>query len=180
MLGTSSVYESLLSVGRRRKICGACNRHLTDQEFLVFEEHVCVASVISLVRVADGVDPRWKIRWRNHLLQQSRKTKQNWRSGRPRWIGYRLYDQCSHLVTVWKRRKCLPWKVRSSRRKMHTRKSARRPKRCDLWLLVVSFVIHLLSDRGKAWDHQASTKRYQLTQSTRDLCYAAPVWDWQG
>lgn len=45
---------------------------------------------------------------------------------------------------------------------------------------VTSFDIHLLSDRGKAWDHQASTKRYQLTQSTRDLCYATPVWDWQG
>ena len=40
MLGTSTIYESLLSVGRRRKICGACNRHLTDQEFIVFEEHV--------------------------------------------------------------------------------------------------------------------------------------------
>ncbi|KAF8798951.1 hypothetical protein BYT27DRAFT_6885480 [Phlegmacium glaucopus] len=40
MLGTSTIYESLLSVGRRRKICGACNRHLTDQEFVVFEEHM--------------------------------------------------------------------------------------------------------------------------------------------
>lgn len=48
MLGTSSIYESLLSVGRRRKICGACNRHLTDQEFLVFEDHVCGKCDISV------------------------------------------------------------------------------------------------------------------------------------
>ena len=58
---------------------------------------------------------------------------------------------------------------------MHTQKSVRRPKRCDLKPLVNSFIIHLLSDRGKARDHQASTKRYQLTQSTRDYCCAAPV-----
>ena len=50
MLGTSSIYESLLSVGRRRKVCGACNRHLTDQEFLVFEEHVGGKRDISISR----------------------------------------------------------------------------------------------------------------------------------
>jgi DNA repair protein RAD50 len=41
MLGTSTIYESLLRVGKQKKLCTACNRHLDDHEMIVFEKYVC-------------------------------------------------------------------------------------------------------------------------------------------
>lgn len=38
--GGSAVYESLLRVGKQKKLCTACNRHLSDQELVVFEKYV--------------------------------------------------------------------------------------------------------------------------------------------
>ena len=40
MLGTSSVYKSLLKAGQQKKSCTVCNRHLSDQEMVVFEKYV--------------------------------------------------------------------------------------------------------------------------------------------
>lgn len=40
MSGGSAVYESLLRVGKQKKLCTACNRHLDDQELIVFEKYV--------------------------------------------------------------------------------------------------------------------------------------------
>ncbi|KDR82825.1 hypothetical protein GALMADRAFT_112894 [Galerina marginata CBS 339.88] len=39
-LGTSSVYESLLKEGKRKKVCGACNRHLNNEDLVVFEKQM--------------------------------------------------------------------------------------------------------------------------------------------
>ncbi|KAG6878083.1 hypothetical protein C0993_012410 [Termitomyces sp. T159_Od127] len=38
--GGGAVYTNFLRVGRLQKICAACNRHLTDEEFKVFEKHM--------------------------------------------------------------------------------------------------------------------------------------------
>ncbi|KNZ73056.1 DNA repair protein RAD50 [Termitomyces sp. J132] len=38
--GGGAVYANLLRVGRQQKMCAACNRHLTDEEFKVFEKHM--------------------------------------------------------------------------------------------------------------------------------------------
>ncbi|KAG6890641.1 hypothetical protein C0995_006617 [Termitomyces sp. Mi166 len=38
--GGGAIYTNLLRVGRLQKICGACNRHLTNEEFKVFEKNV--------------------------------------------------------------------------------------------------------------------------------------------
>ncbi|KAF9013278.1 hypothetical protein BDQ17DRAFT_1386857 [Cyathus striatus] len=40
LVGTSSVYESLLKAGKQRKVCAACNRHLDDHELIVFEKYL--------------------------------------------------------------------------------------------------------------------------------------------
>ncbi|KAF8895513.1 hypothetical protein BD779DRAFT_1640508 [Infundibulicybe gibba] len=40
MIGGTTVYESLLRVGRQKKLCGACNRHLNDEEMAVFETYL--------------------------------------------------------------------------------------------------------------------------------------------
>jgi hypothetical protein len=41
MAGASQIYESLLRVGKQKKICTACNRGMDDHELIVFEKHVC-------------------------------------------------------------------------------------------------------------------------------------------
>ncbi|KAF5382729.1 hypothetical protein D9615_002851 [Tricholomella constricta] len=38
--GGSAIYESLLRTGKQKKLCTACNRHLNDQEFIVFEKYL--------------------------------------------------------------------------------------------------------------------------------------------
>ncbi|KAG5639217.1 hypothetical protein H0H81_005696 [Sphagnurus paluster] len=38
--GGSAIYESLLRTGKQKKLCTACNRHLNDQEFVVFEKYL--------------------------------------------------------------------------------------------------------------------------------------------
>ncbi|KAJ7134632.1 P-loop containing nucleoside triphosphate hydrolase protein [Mycena epipterygia] len=38
--GTSSVYESLLRVGKQKKVCTACNRHMDAHELVVFEKYL--------------------------------------------------------------------------------------------------------------------------------------------
>ncbi|KIK01859.1 hypothetical protein K443DRAFT_678003 [Laccaria amethystina LaAM-08-1] len=40
MLGTSSVYKSLLKAGQQKKSCTVCSRHLNDQEMVVFEKYL--------------------------------------------------------------------------------------------------------------------------------------------
>ncbi|KAF9463040.1 hypothetical protein BDZ94DRAFT_1362864 [Collybia nuda] len=40
LAGGSAVYESLLRVGKQKKTCTACNRHLNDQELVVFEKYM--------------------------------------------------------------------------------------------------------------------------------------------
>lgn len=40
LIGGSAVYESLLRVGKQKKLCAACNRHLNNEELAVFEKHV--------------------------------------------------------------------------------------------------------------------------------------------
>ncbi|KAF8231720.1 hypothetical protein L208DRAFT_43628 [Tricholoma matsutake] len=40
LAGGSAVYESLLRVGKQKKLCTACNRHLNDQELVVFEKYL--------------------------------------------------------------------------------------------------------------------------------------------
>lgn len=36
----ADVYEKLLRLGRNRKRCAACDRHMNDQEMAVFERYV--------------------------------------------------------------------------------------------------------------------------------------------
>ncbi|GLB38321.1 putative repair protein [Lyophyllum shimeji] len=38
--GGSAIYESLLRVGKQKKLCTACNRHLSDDELVVFEKYM--------------------------------------------------------------------------------------------------------------------------------------------
>ena len=38
--GASKVYMRLLEVGKETRMCNACQRHLDDAEYLVFENHV--------------------------------------------------------------------------------------------------------------------------------------------
>jgi len=38
--GTSSVYQSLLADGKEKRVCGACNRRMSDKELLAFEKNV--------------------------------------------------------------------------------------------------------------------------------------------
>ncbi|KAJ7675825.1 AAA domain-containing protein [Mycena polygramma] len=38
--GSSSVYEHLLRVGKQKKVCTACNRHMDDHEVVVFEKYL--------------------------------------------------------------------------------------------------------------------------------------------
>ncbi|KAJ7935649.1 hypothetical protein B0H13DRAFT_485765 [Mycena leptocephala] len=38
--GSSSVYEHLLKVGKQKKVCTACNRHMDDHEVVVFEKYL--------------------------------------------------------------------------------------------------------------------------------------------
>ncbi|KAJ6508778.1 hypothetical protein C8R45DRAFT_1050733 [Mycena sanguinolenta] len=38
--GSSSVYEHLLRVGKQKKVCTACNRHMEDHEVVVFEKYL--------------------------------------------------------------------------------------------------------------------------------------------
>lgn len=38
--GGSAIYDSLLRVGKQKKLCTVCDRHLSDQELVVFEKHV--------------------------------------------------------------------------------------------------------------------------------------------
>ncbi|RDB18009.1 DNA repair protein rad50 [Hypsizygus marmoreus] len=38
--GGSSVYESMLRIGKQKKLCTACNRHLDDNELVVFEQYL--------------------------------------------------------------------------------------------------------------------------------------------
>jgi DNA repair protein RAD50 len=40
LAGGSAVYEGLLRVGKQKKLCTACNRHLNDEELVVFEKYV--------------------------------------------------------------------------------------------------------------------------------------------
>ncbi|KAG6854661.1 hypothetical protein C0991_003309 [Blastosporella zonata] len=40
LVGGSAIYESLLRTGKQQKLCTACNRHLTDAEFVVFEKYM--------------------------------------------------------------------------------------------------------------------------------------------
>lgn len=38
--GESQIYERFLKVGKQKKVCMACNRHLDDHELIVFEKYV--------------------------------------------------------------------------------------------------------------------------------------------
>ncbi|KAF8134783.1 AAA domain-containing protein [Mycena galopus ATCC 62051] len=38
--GSSAVYEHLLRVGKQKKVCTACNRHMEDHEVVVFEKYL--------------------------------------------------------------------------------------------------------------------------------------------
>jgi DNA repair protein RAD50 len=38
--GMAEVYETLLKVGKDKKTCQACNRHMDDRELAVFEKFV--------------------------------------------------------------------------------------------------------------------------------------------
>ena len=42
ILGASQIYETLLRTGKAKKTCTTCNRHLNDQEMIVFESYVGV------------------------------------------------------------------------------------------------------------------------------------------
>lgn len=39
--GMADVYEKLLQLGKTRKRCAACDRHMSGQEMAVFEKYVC-------------------------------------------------------------------------------------------------------------------------------------------
>jgi hypothetical protein len=45
IFGASQIYDNLLKAGKAKKICTACNRHLSDQEIVVFENYVRVFSL---------------------------------------------------------------------------------------------------------------------------------------
>jgi len=38
--GASQIYEKLLEVGKAKKACTVCDRHLNDREMVVFEKFV--------------------------------------------------------------------------------------------------------------------------------------------
>ena len=38
--GMVEVYETLLKVGKAKKTCQACNRHMDDRELAIFEKYV--------------------------------------------------------------------------------------------------------------------------------------------
>ena len=38
--GASQIYEKLLDVGKAKKVCTVCDRHLNDREMVVFEKFV--------------------------------------------------------------------------------------------------------------------------------------------
>lgn len=46
----SQIYEKLLSVGKAKKTCTVCNRHLNDQEMVVFEKFV---RFVLLIKVSE-------------------------------------------------------------------------------------------------------------------------------
>jgi DNA repair protein RAD50 len=41
--GASGIYEKLLKDGKAKKACTVCDRHLDDQEMVVFEKFVCLS-----------------------------------------------------------------------------------------------------------------------------------------
>lgn len=51
MIGAGQVYEALLHVGKQKKACTVCNRHMNAQELAVFEKYVCIV-------FADNLDSR--------------------------------------------------------------------------------------------------------------------------
>lgn len=38
--GMVEVYENFLKIGKTKKTCQACNRHMDDREIVVFEKYV--------------------------------------------------------------------------------------------------------------------------------------------
>lgn len=46
ILGAGQIYETLLRTGKAKKTCTACNRHLDDQEMVVFENYVSVLGLL--------------------------------------------------------------------------------------------------------------------------------------
>ncbi len=54
MMGTSALYESLLRVGKAKKVCTACNRHLDDKELVIFEKYACSSCLAFGTRVTEA------------------------------------------------------------------------------------------------------------------------------
>ncbi|KAG6830973.1 hypothetical protein H0H87_006624 [Tephrocybe sp. NHM501043] len=40
LAGGSSIYENFLRIGRQQRLCKACNRHLSDEELVIFETYM--------------------------------------------------------------------------------------------------------------------------------------------